>query len=106
MPKQQFYEIYQDYVCGCVLRTARELFALLPIELVIVTAVGKFLNTQTGNSEEKIVVSVAIPKSTLETLKFSSLDPSDSMSNFVHRMKFKKTQGFSSVEAIKLSDLN
>ena len=106
MPKQQFYEIYQDYVCGCVLRTARELFALLPIELVIVTAVGKFLNTQTGNSEEKIVVSVAIPKSTLETLKFSCLDPSDSMSNFVHRMKFKKTQGFSSVEAIKLSDLN
>jgi hypothetical protein len=28
MPKTKFYEIYQDYVCGCVLRIARELFAL------------------------------------------------------------------------------
>lgn len=106
MPKQQFYEIYQDYVCGCVLRIARELFALLPIELVIVTAVGKSLNTQTGNLEEKIVLSVAIHRNILETLNFSVLDPSDSMSNFIHRMKFKKTQGFNGVEAINLSDLN
>lgn len=30
MPKSRFYEIYQDYVCGCALRVARELFALLP----------------------------------------------------------------------------
>lgn len=106
MPKGQFYEIYQDYVCACVLRVARELFALLPIQLVIVTAVGEFLNSQTGNLEEKTVLSVAIPRDTFEKLNFESLDPSDSMSNFVYRMKFKKTQGFSAVEKIKLSDLN
>ncbi|WP_228061595.1 hypothetical protein [[Phormidium] sp. LEGE 05292] len=106
MPKGQFYEIYQDYICGCVLRVARELFALLPIQLVIVTAVGEFLNSQTGNLEEKTVLSVAIPRDTFEKLNFENLDPSDSMSNFVHRMKFKKTQGFIAVEKIKLSDLN
>ena len=38
MPKARFHEIYQDYVCGCVLRVAREVFALLPVETVLVTA--------------------------------------------------------------------
>ena len=47
MPKARFYEIYQDYVCGCVLRAGRELFALLPIRMVIVTAMANMLNTQT-----------------------------------------------------------
>jgi hypothetical protein len=28
MPKARFHEIYQDYVCGCLLRLAREIFAI------------------------------------------------------------------------------
>lgn len=31
MPKGKYYELYQDYVCGCVLRVGNELLALLPI---------------------------------------------------------------------------
>ena len=105
MPKSRFYELYQDYVCGCVLRVARELFALLPIEMVIVTAVGNLLNTQTGHLEEQPILSVAIPRKTLVELNFGALDPSDSMNKFVHQMDFKKTKGFSAVESIKPSDL-
>lgn len=60
---------------------------------------------RTGNLEEKMVLSVAIPRDIFEKLNFETLDPSDSMSNFVYRMKFKKTQGFSAIERIKLSDL-
>jgi hypothetical protein len=104
MPKTRFYELYQDYVCGCVLRIARELFALLPIEMVIVNAVGNLLNTQTGYMEEQPILSVAIPRKTLEGLNFEMLDPSDSMSNFTHRMAFRKTKGFGAVEALKSSD--
>lgn len=105
MPKGRFYELYQDYVCGCVLRVARELFALLPIEMVMVNAMGSLLNTQTGYMEEKPILSVAIPRKTLEGLNIDMLDPSDSMSNFVHRMAFKKTKGFGTVEALTPSDL-
>lgn len=105
MPITKFYELYQDYVCGCVLRVARELFALLPIEMVIVTAMGEVLNTQTGHIEEKPILSAAIPKDTLTKLNFDTLDPSDSMGNFVHRMNFKKTKGFTGVEMIKPADL-
>jgi hypothetical protein len=104
MPKGRFYELYQDYVCSCVLRVARELFALLPIEMVIVNAMGSILNTQTGYMEEQPILSVAIPRKTLEGLNFEMIDPSDSMNNFVHRMTFRKTKGFSAVETLKASD--
>jgi hypothetical protein len=105
MPKSKFYELYQDYVCGCVLRIARELFALLPIKMVTVNAVGELLNTETGYKEMKPILSVAIPQETLRNLNLEMIDPSDSMGNFVYRMAFKKTKGFQAVEAIKPSEL-
>lgn len=103
MPQGQFYELYQDYVCGCVLRVAREIFALLPFATAIVTAVGDVVNTQTGHLEEKPLLSVAIPRSTLKKLDLNSIDPSDSMKNFVHHMEFKKNSGFLVVDRIEPS---
>jgi hypothetical protein len=104
MPKSQFYELYQDYVCSCILRVARELFLLLPIEMVIIHAIGNLLNSKTGHLEDKPIISVTIPRKTLETLDFEMLDPSDSMANFVHKMKFKKTSGFEAVEKLNPLD--
>jgi hypothetical protein len=100
MPKGQYYELYQDYVCSCVIRVAREIFAILPIEKVYIHALGELLNTQTGHIEESPVLSVMIPRITLEKLNFDSIDCSDSMSNFVHNMKFRKTKGFDVVDKI------
>lgn len=105
MPVGQFNGLYQDYVCGCALRVAREMFALLPIKMVIVTAVSSLLNAQTGYQEDKPILSVAIPRDTIEKLNFSMLDPSDSMRQFVHRMEFSATKGFRVVDAITASDL-
>jgi hypothetical protein len=105
MPQGQFYELYQDYICGCVLRVAREIFALLPFETAIVTAVGDVVNTQTGHLEEKPLLSVAIPRRTLSKLDLDAIDPSDSMKNFIHRMDFKKNKGFMVVEAIAAPSL-
>lgn len=106
MPKGKFYALYQDYICACVLRIAREIFALLPIEMVIVNATGRILNTQTGYMEIKPILSVAIPRETLKSLNIAMIDPSDSLSNFVHRMNFRKTKGFQAVEAIEPSELH
>ena len=105
MPKFKFYELYQDHVCGCVLRVARELFALLPIEMTIITAYSELLNTKTGYMEESPILSAAIPRKTLMILNFDALDPSDAMENFIHRMKFQKTKGFNPIEKIELSEL-
>ena len=85
MPKAQFHEIYQDYVCGCVLRLAREVFALLPAETVLVTATVDGIDARTGHAAELPVLSVAIPRTVAERLDFEHLDPSDSLENFLHR---------------------
>lgn len=85
MPKARFHEIYQDYVCSCVLRVAREIFALLPVETVLVTASVDVLDARTGRTVDQPVLSVAIPRNALERLDFEHLDPSDAMENFIHR---------------------
>ena len=105
MPKGTFNEIYQDYVCGSVLRVARELFSILPDKMVFVTAVDKLLNSKTGHTEISPILSVAISRDTLESLNIMNIDPSDSMSNFVHNMSFKRTKGFEIVEQLNPDNL-
>ena len=100
MPKGKFNEIYQDYVCSCVLRVGNELFSTIPDKLVIVTAVDELLNSQTGHLEEAPILSLAVSRTTIESLNLESIDPSDSMANFKHNMVFKKTKGFDPVKRI------
>ncbi len=95
MPKKEYYELYQDYVCGCTLRIGRELFALLPLNLIIITA----------HSEELPILSVALERDIFLKLNFEMLYPSDSLVNFKHNMKFKKTEGFFPIEPLNIPDL-
>ena len=101
MPKGAFYELYQDYICSCVIRVARESFALLPVQVALVHAMGNVLNTETGYMEEQPILSVSIPRETLDGLNLETIDPSDSMRNFVRNMDFKKTSGFKVVEKME-----
>lgn len=100
IPTSRFNEIYQDYVCSCILRIAKESFLLLPISIIYVNAKGSILNLATGNYEEKIIVAVQVERNILEKLNFDLLDPSESMSNFKHNMSFKKTSGFMPVSEL------
>ena len=104
MQKGRYYEIYQDHVCGAALRAGRELLALLPVQFVVVHATTDLLNSATGHMEESPILSVALPRDTVGKMNFESLDPSDSMNNFVHRMNFKKTKGFTAVEKLDPTD--
>jgi len=88
-----------------MLRIGRELLALLPVDTVIANAETKLLNTRTGHLEDQCIVSLAMPRDTMAALNFDLLDPSDSLGNFVHRMKFLKTKGFRAVDPIELADL-
>ena len=108
MPKARFHELYQDYVCGCVLRVAREVLALLPVDAVIVTATVSVVQTSTGTEAETPVLSVAAPRHVVERLDFARLDPSDSMENFKHRgdvMASRKSGGFVAIVPLKLADV-
>jgi hypothetical protein len=101
MPKGEFYEYFQDHVCSSAISVANETFAAFPsINEITVDVMDKMLNTSNGYIEDAIILSVMIPRKTLETLNLEAIDASDSMKNFNHSMSFKKTIGFSAVDPL------
>ena len=98
--KTAYYELVQDYVSSTMLRVARDTFALLPVQRVIIHAVDKVLNPATGNDEEVTIASVKIKRDALVTLNFERIDPSDCLESFESNVKFKKTSGYSPVDRI------
>jgi hypothetical protein len=104
MSSAQFYGIYQDYVCSCVLRVARELLALLPLNMVFVHAEGEIRNSTTGHQTLCTILSAAMPRATLERLNIDNIDPSDAMNNFVHQMNYSRSKGFDAVIPLKPTD--
>jgi hypothetical protein len=94
MPKGDYYRLYQDHVCSAALRVAREFLALLPIDEVIVTATDDLVDPATGHLKKTAILSLRVPRETVEKLNFQALDPSDSLRNFLHRMSFGSTTGF------------
>ena len=98
--KSAYYELVQDYVSSTMLRVARDTFALLPVQQVIIHAVDKVLNPATGNDEEVTIASAKIKRDALATLNFERIDPSDCLENFESNVKFKKTTGYAPVDRI------
>ena len=101
MAISKFHELYQDHVCSCLLRVARETLALLPVEYVLVNVVSDLLDPSTGRITPQVLVSATIFPETLDRLTFETLDPSDSMRNFKHNMSFTKTGGFKPVKPVE-----
>lgn len=100
MAKGRVNELYQDYVCSCVLRVARETLAYLPVKYVVVHAMGALFDSVTGHEDTETILSVVITPDKLKQLNLMAIDPSDSMKNFHHHMQFSKINGFSAVERI------
>ncbi|NOV03220.1 DUF4236 domain-containing protein [Paenibacillus planticolens] len=103
MTKTSYFDIYQDYVCSCVLRISRDMFAILPFDHIYIHAMDTQLNTTTGHTDQVTILSVKIERTSLNRLNFETIDCSDSMQNFKHNMKFLKTAGFKPVEKIQMN---
>ena len=87
LPKEQYNDLWQDYVCGCAIRIARDMFALLPLRHVIVDA-------HDGNRE---ILSVDFKRRSFERLDFDNIDASDTVEKFEHQMNFNIQDGFQSI---------
>ena len=98
--KSAYFELVQDYVSSTMLRVARDTFALLPVQTVIIHAVDKILNPATGNDEEVTIASAKIKRDAMATLNFERIDPSDCLESFKSNVKFKKTTGYSPVDRV------
>ena len=101
MPVTKRWALYQDHVCSASMRLARDVFGILPVEMVKVNVYDELLDSATGHLDRMCVLSVLYSRVTIETLNVHQIDPSDSLSNFVHEMQFQKTKGFKPVEPIQ-----
>ena len=98
MPKGRRYELYQDFVAGAALRSAREIFAALPlIERCYVHIATPMLNSATGHMEPQTVLSVLVPRGVESSVNWDAVDASDLVESLEHSMKFRKTKGLAPV---------
>lgn len=102
MPASRKWEIYQDYVCGCMFRGAREIFSLLPVQFLITSAHRVLVNPRNGRHERMCLGSIAIHRESLDHIDFRHVDFSEATKSFVHTMNFSKRTGFEPVEALVL----
>ena len=100
LSKTKYFDYLQDYVCSCAVRVARDLFAVLPVDKVIVNVKEDVLNTATGYGEKECILSVRFTRAGFENVNFEFIDPSDFVESFEHHMKFAKTAGFRPVPRI------
>jgi hypothetical protein len=108
MPRAQFHEVYQDHICSCVLRVAREIFAVLPVQTCLITALADWLDSSTGRTSEQPVLSVAFAREEIARMNFERLDPSDAIDNVFHRGDFKasrKSGAFAPIIPLTPADL-
>ena len=87
MPRALFHEVHQDYISSCMLRAAREIFTLLPIQTLIVTA-----SSAHSDGVARPVLSAAFSRKALAALEFDTLDPSTAVESFPHRGDFKASR--------------
>jgi len=90
------------------LRVAREVFALLPVETLLITAYVDAVDSRTGQTAAQPVLSAVMPRAVVSRLDFDGLDPSDSFENFGHRGDFKasrKTEAFLPIVPLTPADI-
>ena len=94
----KYWALFQDHVCSSALRIAREVFAVVGTERVVVNMRIVRNDPSTGHRGPVTVLGANFSRTDVGRLNLSAIDPSDAMKNFPHRMKFKKTMGFDAVE--------
>lgn len=91
LPVEQYNDLLQDYVCGCAIRIARDIFALLPLRSVLINAID-------GGKD---ILSVKFKKRSFEALNFVQTDASDTVEQFEYRMNFSFNNGFKPIIPIE-----
>jgi hypothetical protein len=92
MPKKHYHEIYQDYVCGAVLRIAREVFALLPVHTILAHATVTLADRINGSQRQTLVLSALLDSSRMNSIDFNRADASDTVESFPHSGSVKASR--------------
>lgn len=92
-----YNQLKQDYVCSCAIKIAREVFALLPVNEVLVHATDNILDKATGNGKEIAILSVLFKRELFQNINYDLIDPSDFVDRFAKNDGFRKTAGYKEI---------
>lgn len=99
MGKTNYYALYQDYVCSCILGAARYVFAILPAEQVLIHVYDR---SQADEPPVKgCIASIRIRRNELSGMLFELQDSSRTVERFEHHMTHLKTKGFRLVNELE-----
>lgn len=101
IPRTRYQEIYQDHVCSSLLRVAREAFAVLPIDTLLINGHATIQDSANGTDGVRPIYSVLVPRGGFSTFNFDRLDPSDAIESFPHRGDFKGSRKAGAFQAVK-----
>ncbi|WP_316608714.1 DUF4236 domain-containing protein [uncultured Ruminococcus sp.] len=90
MSRRDYLLLLQDFICSVSLRVAGDMFALLPVDHVLVHTV----------LEGDTVFSVDFDRANYSKLNFSFIDPSNTATKFRSNMSFDEKKGFSPVNPL------
>lgn len=90
MAAQKYWGFYEDYLCSAAIRTARDLFGILPVQTVLVHVASEQVSPATGHIEPHLFLSVQFDRAQLLGLNFEQIDPSDAVARFNAHNGFKK----------------
>lgn len=105
LKKSEYNLLAQDYICSCSIRIAREVFALLPIDFVLVNVSNDTFDSATGNNKQITIMSILFIRDGFDNINFELIDPSDFCARFKENISFTKTNGFKPVEEIDLDNM-
>lgn len=99
MGKTNYYALYQDYVCSCMIGIARNVFALLPTERVLIHTYD--VSQADAPPVKGCIVSARITREDLSDVLFDIMDASNVVEGFEHHMNHLKTKGFRLVDEVE-----
>lgn len=103
--REEYNNLVRDYIAGCAVRIARELFALIPIDEVVVHIVDHKFNTNNRINEKLTVLSADIKRNAIESLDVDNLTPIDILGALKYNMNFNDYDGLQIIDRIILADL-
>ncbi len=98
--KTDYYQIVSQFVSGLTIKTARNLFHLLPIEDVFINVLEKKEDELSKRLETNLILSVYIKRDQLEGIKDFEVDPLNLITTFPHEVKFVPTRGFKPISPL------
>lgn len=90
LSRRDYLLLLQDFICSVSLRVAGDMFALLPVDHVLVHTV----------LEGDTVFSVDFDRTNYSKLNFSFIDPSNTATKFRNNLSFDEKKGFSPVNPL------